>query len=101
MPPNTTGGSAAERAMIRSEITEMLDRLQPQITDIDLQACIRRRANGDDGVILGGEFCYTYRLGFHEEWQWGPFKVKSDHIHICPNSISRHRTNPSATLMHE
>jgi hypothetical protein len=100
--PDVRGGSAADEARIRNAIDEVLRRLTREITDDELQSCIRRKATAPDTVVfIGGDECFSYVRGYTTWWRIGPFRIKSDEVHICLGNIDRQGTVPAATLMHE
>ncbi len=102
--PQFEGGSAADQTAVTNAIRNMRNRLQPQITNPELQQCIRKQAQSDNTIHIDGDECHTYMLGYHELWKVGPFTVKSDDIHICVNNHNTRGLPPAElenTLMHE
>ena len=103
--PDIVNVSSAEQAQVRDAINEMIRRLPTRITDPDLRACIRRKAEGSGKVICFSDTVegHDSDLGYTEWVKIGPLVVwKSDDIHI---SLRNHSTLPAEelenTLMHE
>ena len=102
--PTLEGGSAADQTAVQTAIRTMRNRLQPLITDPNLQQCIRNQAQSNNTIFIDDDGCYTYRLGYAERWSVGPFTGKSKDIHVCVNNHNSRGLPPGElenTLMHE
>jgi hypothetical protein len=101
--PEIVGGTAGDQADIQQAINDVLSHLTTQITDDDLQRCIRAKATGNGKIFIGGDECYS-NTGLRGYTTWtslGPFTHHSNDVHLCLGNIRRQGTVPGATLMHE
>jgi|SRR5947209_3329382 len=95
--------TSAEQQQVRDAIEEALRRIRTAIPSIEMENCIRKRARGNGKIVNGGAECEEDPncLGYHGWYGLGPFKVKSDDIHVCLGNIRRLGTDLSATIAHE
>jgi len=102
MPPQIQNVSAADQQDIRDAIQDAINHLTTQITDAELQSCIREKLHDDATVIIGGgDKCDATTLGYTDWTRFGPFVSKSREIHLCLTNIRRGGHRLGARIMHE